>query len=405
MKRNRLRLRKENKWLNGALPALLIHSCIGSVYCWSLFKGDIARAMSVPVSDIEAAFMIAIFCLGMSAAFGGRFVEKNVRWSSLVSTCCFSAGLVGSVLAIYSASPWLLFLTYGVLMGIGLGIGYIAPVKTLMIWFKKTPGLATGIAISGFGLSKALFSPFIEWCVPRNGIGITLLAMAFISIICMLLATFVIRKPSGWVESMHKFSARDAVKMISDKKYLAIWFMFFTNITCGLVVISFEKNIVSTTTLAAHVALISSLSAAFNTLGRFGYATLSDYFRKKTVIYTFILGSCLIACLLVITSGLSAPSALLILWVVNLGYGGGFSTLPNILHSQFGLTRLSTIHGLTLSAWAWASVASYIITQVFIYRMGYDFRETCMILGILYTLAFALSFYARSGKEEETAAH
>lgn len=386
---------KENKWINGALPALLIHSCIGSVYCWSLFKGDIAKAMNIPVSEIEAAFMIAIFCLGMSAAFGGRFVEKNVRWSSLVSTCCFSAGLVGSVLSIYWGNKWLLFLSYGIMMGIGLGIGYISPVKTLMIWFKSTPGLATGIAISGFGLSKALFSPFIEWSVPLNGINVTLLSMAFISIVCMLIATFFIKKPAAWVESSHKFSVKDAIEVITDRKYLTIWFMFFTNITCGLVIISFEKNIVSSTSLASSIAIISSASAAFNTLGRFGYATFSDYFKQKTVIYTIILFSSLAACLIVVFTGLSWVSALIILWVVNLGYGGGFSTLPNILHGQFGLARLSTIHGLALSAWAWASVASYIISQVFIYRMGYGFEDTCMILGGLYAIAFLLSFYSR----------
>lgn len=387
-----LSLKNENRWLNGAIPALLIHSCIGSVYCWSLIKGSISTAMSVSVSSIEAAFMLAIFCLGMSAAFGGSFVEKNVRWSSLISAVCFSSGLIGSVLSIHLGSPWLLFLTYGVLMGIGLGIGYISPVKTLMLWFKDNPGLATGIAISGFGLSKVLFSPFIEWCIPKAGIEVTLLSMSFISILSMLLATFLIKKPSGWIESTNRFSLTELFSIIKRKDYILTWLMFFTNITCGLVIISFEKNIItSTVLLSGYIALISSLSAGFNTLGRFGYATSSDYIQKKYLIYLIIFISSFIVCFLVYFLGLTWWTSLLMILIVNMGYGGGFSTLPILLKSRFGMEKISTIHGLTLSAWAWASVASFGITQIFIYKLGFDFNKVSLILSGMYLLMFLFS--------------
>lgn len=387
-----LSLKNENRWLNGAIPALLIHSCIGSVYCWSLIKGSISTAMSVSVSSIEAAFMLAIFCLGMSAAFGGSFVEKNVRWSSLISAVCFSSGLIGSVLSIHLGSSWLLFLTYGVLMGVGLGIGYISPVKTLMLWFKDNPGLATGIAISGFGLSKVLFSPFIEWCIPKAGIEVTLLSMSFISILSMLLATFLIKKPSGWIESTNRFSLTELFSIIKKKDYILTWLMFFTNITCGLVIISFEKNIItSTVLLSGYIALISSLSAGFNTLGRFGYATSSDYIQKKYLIYSIIFISSFIVCFMVYSLGLTWWTSLLMILIVNMGYGGGFSTLPILLKSRFGMEKISTIHGLTLSAWAWASVASFGITQIFIYKLGFDFNKVSLILSGMYLLMFLFS--------------
>ncbi len=152
-----------NKWMRGAIPALFLHSCIGSVYCWSLLKGNIAQEMGIEVYQIEFAFSLAIFFLGMSAALGGRFVEKAVKLSSMLSCLCFASGLLLSVLAIRMQSPLGFMLSYGCLMGIGLGLGYLSPVKTLMLWFNRHKGLATGIAISGFGLSKVLFSPFIEW--------------------------------------------------------------------------------------------------------------------------------------------------------------------------------------------------------------------------------------------------
>ena len=196
----------ENKWIRAAIPALLIHSCIGSVYCWSLLKGDIAQEMGCTVSQIELAFSLAIFFLGMSAAFGGRFVERNVKISSLCSTIFFASGLLLSCLSIKLQSIWGLMISYGGIMGIGLGLGYLSPVKTLMLWFKEHKGLATGIAISGFGLSKVLFSPYIEWCNSEYNIYYTLSSMAGISIILMTTTVILIRKPWGWREPKTKLN-------------------------------------------------------------------------------------------------------------------------------------------------------------------------------------------------------
>ena len=150
-----------NKWIRGAIPALLIHCSIGSVYCWSLFKNDISTLMGIETP--EWAFSLAIFFLGMSAAFGGKLVEKNVTKSALVSTILFVIGMIGTGIAIQLGLPWLVYLSYGCIMGIGLGIGYLTPVKTLMMWFSENKGLATGIAITGFGLAKVIASPLIDY--------------------------------------------------------------------------------------------------------------------------------------------------------------------------------------------------------------------------------------------------
>ena len=152
----------ENKWVRGAIPALFIHCSIGTVYCWSQLKDEIALSINCPTSEIEWAFSLAIFFLGMSAAFGGNLVEKNVKHSATLSAICFGLGMIGTSASIALNSILGVLTCYGCLMGIGLGIGYLTPVKTLMMWFSEHKGLATGIAITGFGLAKVIASPIIE---------------------------------------------------------------------------------------------------------------------------------------------------------------------------------------------------------------------------------------------------
>ena len=145
----------ENRWVRAVIPALLIHISIGTVYCWSVFKQLIADQMHVAPGIVEWGFSLAIFFLGMSAAFLGPFVEKDIKKSALISTVCFVCGFAGTGVSI--AAGWLpgVFIFYGVIMGIGLGVGYLTPVKNLMLWFADNKGLATGIAVAGFGLAKA----------------------------------------------------------------------------------------------------------------------------------------------------------------------------------------------------------------------------------------------------------
>lgn len=155
-----------NKWTRAAIPALLLHSSIGTVYCWTLFEGAIKTALTeagASVSAIAWAFSLAIFFLGMSAAFLGDFVEKDIHKASLIAAICFAVGVAGTGLAIKLHSQVLVILFYGVIMGIGLGLGYLSPVKTLMLWFKDNKGLATGLAVAGFGAAKMIFSPIITF--------------------------------------------------------------------------------------------------------------------------------------------------------------------------------------------------------------------------------------------------
>ena len=384
--------------MRAAIPALLIHACIGSVYCWSLLKGDIATEVGCSVKEIEFAFSLAIFFLGMSAAFGGRFVEKNVTAASVVSCTCFSTGLLLTVLSIYSQWVMGIMLSYGCLMGIGLGIGYLAPVKTLMLWFKEHKGLATGIAISGFGLSKVLFSPYIEWCSANYGVCMTLATMSVISIFSMLTAAYLIKKPSYWVEPYVKWKLKDYLQVVKNGTYMKIWFVFYINITCGLALIAFEKNIAVAVGITA-VGLLSSLTAFFNTTGRFGYSTLSDYTENKQTIYKILLFSSVLVMLLGVAFGSSMIVIVLMLCVINAGYGGGFSTLPTLLQSKFGMEKISTIHGLALSAWAWAGLSGNQLSNLIINQWGKSYVVLYCVLAVLYLAALLVTFSIPKNKE------
>ena len=379
----------ENKWFRAAIPALLIHVCIGSVYCWSLLKGNIAEAIRCSVSSIEFAFSLAIFFLGMSAAFGGRFVEKNVKFASLVSCFCFCTGLLCSILSIWNQSVVGIMLSYGCLMGVGLGIGYLSPVKTLMLWFSEHKGLATGIAISGFGLSKVLFSPFIEWCNEAHGVVTTLAIMALVSAVSMILAAVLIRKPKDWVEPDVSWKISDYMHIIKNSTYLKIWFVFYLNITCGLALISFEKSIGQTVGVAS-IAALASLTAFFNTAGRFGYSTLSDWFVRKENIYKIIFATSCIAMLFGSVYMLMIV-VIVMLCVINAGYGGGFSTLPTLLQSKFGMDKISTIHGLALSAWAWAGLSGNQLSNLIINKLEMPYTNLFIVLTVLYGVAYLIT--------------
>lgn len=381
-----------NKWIRGAIPALLIHCSIGTVYCWSLLRDNIAQSLGSSNNIIEWAFSLAIFFLGMSAAFGGNLVEKNVKYSAILSTICFTLGMVGTGISISLGSTIGVLLCYGCLMGIGLGIGYLTPVKTLMMWFTRYKGLATGIAITGFGLAKVIASPLIEYLLSITTVENTFYILSAIYAVIMTIGALLIHKPEFGKELKgESFNLKESIQFILNKKYLAIWFVFYLNITCGLALISQEKPILNEFGLGVFVALIASCTAALNAIGRFGYSTISDKLKDRSTIYSIIFTTCIIAMILFIVSICYMPiliSTIIIIALLtcNAGYGGGFSTLPSLLSDKFGMKNVSVIHGFALSAWAWAGLSgnqlgNYIITN-------YGYIELFLILSILYLIAF-----------------
>jgi OFA family oxalate/formate antiporter-like MFS transporter len=281
-------------------------------------------------------------------------------------------------------------------MGIGLGTGYLTPVKTLMMWFYEHKGLATGIAITGFGLAKVIASPIIQALLEVTSIENLFYILGASYCVLMSIGAALIKKPEGMMAEMkgESFNLKESLKFILNPKYLAIWFVFYLNITCGLALISQEKPIVSEVGLLGMVALIASLTAALNALGRFGYATISDTLRDRGVVYFAIFLSSAIFTLLGgigMIANLSTPVLIIgMLLVCNAGYGGGFSTLPALLNDKFGMKNVSVIHGFALSAWAWAGLSGNQLGNWMITTYGYP--ELLWILTGLYSVAMVVTW-------------
>lgn len=369
---------RENKWIRGAIPALLLHCSIGTVYCWSLFSQEIGDHIGFSKSATEWAFSFAIFFLGMSAAFLGSFVEKDIHKASLIATFCFAGGMAGTGFFIWYGGNHKgsllsligIYICYGFIMGCGLGTGYLSPVKTLMLWFQDRKGLATGLAVAGFGAAKAIASPIMEKLLASVGVYMMFYILAAVYFVMMFVGHLLLKKPAGWHEPTGKDKGPGTFEVIKSKpitNYIGIWLMFYLNITCGLALISQEKAIVKCIGLGATVGIISTVSAIFNAGGRLGFSAIADGMNDRNTVYKIIfIISIVLTGLAVVTKGIvnanATGSVVLIIFVlalvfmVNAGYGGGFSNVPNLLSDHYGMSNISAIHGLTLSAWGVAGL-------------------------------------------------
>ncbi len=378
-------MKTQNKWICAAIPALLLHCSIGTVYCWSIFSQEIADYIGFSKGATEWAFSFAIFFLGMSAAFLGNVVEKDIHKSSLIAAICFAAGMAGTGFFIFYGGNYYaangtgsilaligIYVCYGFIMGIGLGTGYLSPVKTLMLWFEDRKGLATGLAVAGFGAAKAIASPIMQAMLNNLGAGgiyKMFWILAAVYFIMMFSGHILLRKPADWHEPQKKEKGQSMMAVIKSRpiaNYIGIWLMFYINITCGLALISQEKMIVKCIGLAGMAGLIATISAVFNAGGRLGFSAWADTMKDRNTIYKLIfILSIVFTGIVILTGGIkngAEGNVLLValvlglIFVVNAGYGGGFSNVPTLLSDHYGMGNISAIHGLTLSAWAIAGL-------------------------------------------------
>ena len=402
----------------------------------------------------EWAFSFAIFFLGMSAAFLGNVVEKDIHRSSLIAAICFAAGMAGtgffiwyggkqyaatgqgSVLALIG-----IYVCYGFIMGIGLGTGYLSPVKTLMLWFEDRKGLATGLAVAGFGAAKAIASPIMQALLKslgKNGIWQMFLILAAVYFVMMFVGHLLLAKPAGWHEPAKQEKGQKAIDVIKTKPvvFVGIWLMFYLNITCGLALISQEKMIINCIGLGNMVGILTAITAVFNAGGRLGFSAWADTMKDRNTIYKIIFILSIAATGLVIATqaitkqGSSTINGaagsmfltilvLILLFVVNAGYGGGFSNVPTLLSDHYGMGNISAIHGITLSAWAIAGltgnqVATLIVNKVdswdkitvdgheySISPVGY--QSVLYLTIVLYVISLLISFFMVSGRQKKQA--
>ncbi|NLT26030.1 MAG: OFA family MFS transporter [Microbacteriaceae bacterium] len=395
-----------NRWL---IPpaALAVHLSIGQAYATSVYKTSLVEHFETSQTAIGVIFSIAIVMLGLSAAVMGTWVDRNgPRKAMFVSMLCWVSGFAIGSLGIATKQLWLVYFGYGFIGGIGLGIGYISPVSTLIKWFPDRPGLATGLAIMGFGggamvaspISRQLMSLYDPSYDPgdsasvASGEALTLLFLTLggIYLIMMTIGVINVRiphpdwKPEGWTPPK-----RDEKSMITDKSVSAknairtpqfwfLWIVLFTNVTAGIGILEqaspmiqdfFREGGVSAIGVSAAAGFVGLLSL-FNMAGRFVWSSTSDRIGRKPI-YTIYLGVGMLMFAGLALFGHTSIALFVALAAVALSfYGGGFATIPAYLRDLFGTYQVGAIHGRLLTAWSAAGVAGPLIINGFLDAQG-----------------------------------
>jgi len=360
-------------------------------------------------SQVQLTFSIAILFLGLSAAFLGHFVEKyGPRKSGLLAALFFGTGVIGSGFAVGASSLPLLYLFYGAIGGIGLGLGYIAPVSTLVKWFPDRRGLATGLAIMGFGFAAAISSPIMEVLITSVGIEKTFFILGVSYLTIMILSSLYLEKPeegwspagfeekikSGKVEQKHDLAQLTANESVKTKRFYYLWLMLFINVTCGIAILSAAKPLaidsIGMTTVQA-AALVGVLGI-FNGAGRLGWAAISDYIgRPNTYTTFFVIQIALFALLPFTTNAIIFQVALAIIYTC---YGGGFASIPAYIADIFGTKQLGAIHGYILTAWSAAGIAGPMFAAWMKDTTG-SYESSLLFFAGLFVIALIISILIR----------
>jgi MFS family permease len=374
--------------------ALSIHLCIGQAYAFNVFNKPLSLLLggakpapgdwSIP--SLGWIFSIAIICLGLSAAIFGRWVESGgPRRAMFASACCFGAGFLVSALGVQIHQLWLLYLGYGVLGGIGLGLGYIAPVSTLIKWFPDRPGMATGLAIMGFGGGALIGAPLAVSLMTHfktatdAGVWQTLVVMGVIYFVFMMFGMFIVRVPAeGWRPAGYVARAAEG-RMVTrghvdvntatrTPQFYLLWIVLCFNVTAGIGVLGQASLMiqevfpdrVSAVTAGGFVGLLS----LFNMGGRFFWSSISDLIgRQATYAVFFLLGIVLYALVPSLGHLGNLPLFVLCYGVILSMYGGGFATIPAYLKDLFGTLHVGAIHGRLLTAWSTAGILGPVLVN------------------------------------------
>jgi MFS family permease len=395
-----------SRWL---IPpaALAIHLCIGQAYATSVYKNALVAHFGTGLTAIGIIFSIAIVMLGLSAAVMGTWVERAGPRAAMFTAACFwgSGFLIGS-LGIATTQLWLVYLGYGFIGGIGLGIGYISPVSTLIKWFPDRPGLATGMAIMGFGggaliaspLSRQLMALYDPAYDPTNkdsvasggAVAALFLTLGIVYFIVMMFGVFTVKVPApGWqpagfdpaklktkpLVTTANVSAANAIK---TPQFWLLWTVLFCNVTAGIGILEqaspmiqdfFRDGGESSVADAAAAAFVGMLSL-FNMAGRFAWSSTSDFLGRRPT-YVMYLGVGMILYVLLALTGHTATAVFVLLAGVIISfYGGGFATVPAYLRDLFGTYQVGAIHGRLLTAWSAAGVAGPLIINGFLDAQG-----------------------------------
>ena len=442
---------KKNRWLIAA-SAVGIHLSIGSIYAYSAWQMPLENTLGWSTAETSLGFSVAIFFLGLTAAFMARHVELlGARLSGLLSAVFFSLGLLGSGLAVWMEWLWLFYVCFGVLSGIGLGIGYIAPLATLVRWFPERRGVATGMAIMGFGFGGLVCAQFIDWWVPVQGevalhkevspreyavaleaedevalaamvytgnawesgmvqvdqgaepyrieviyrkrdVSAAFLCLGLVYAVVMALSALYITPPEQYsVESSATEGGISLSDLLRSPAFYGLWSMLFINVTCGITVIATAKKLgyeMVGLSLDQASLLVMGISV-FNGLGRIFWAAVSDKMgRPNTFILFFMIQFVAFPLLANLTT---SPLAFMgVTFLILTCYGGGFATMPAYVSDLFGVKRMPVVYGLILTAWSLAGIVGPMF-GAYIYERTQSYQMSLYLFGATFLVALGIA--------------
>jgi MFS family permease len=407
-----------NRWL--VVPsALFVHLCIGQVYAFNVFNKPMSMLIGIDhaapgdwtLPSLGWIFSLAIVFLGLSAAFGGTWLEKvGPRKTMSLSACCFGSGFIFSALGIYWHQLWMIYLGYGVVGGIGLGLGYVSPVATLIRWFPDKRGMATGLAIMGFGGGALIGAPLAVNLMhyfsstTSNGVYQTFTVMGIVYFLIILLGALTIRIPPEKKQPQNldqpelksstcQIHIRSDVALKTPQFWL-MWLVLFCNVTAGIGVLGqaslmIQEVFQNKVTVMGAALFVGGLSL-FNMFGRFFWAFASDFLgRKNTYLVFFIFGAFLYVMIPYLGDNGHLILFITCYFIILSMYGGGFSTIPAYLADVFGTHHVGAIHGRLLTAWSVAGIIGPVLVNYI--------REYQINHGVIKADAYNITMYIMAG--------
>ena len=392
-----------------AVAGVVMQVALGAVYAWSVFRIPLTQAFGWTISEVTLTFTIAIFVLGF-AAFGGGLWMRRVGPRTVAIAAGLMYGMGVFLASLADGRLWWMYGSYGLMGGIGLGLGYIVPVATLVKWFPDRRGMITGIAVAGFGAGALITAPIATRLISERGALSTFAVLGVVYLVAVTGAGWFMQNPPagytppGWTPSAAQQKQRSAKvytlqEALATWQWYGLWALLFLNTTAGIAIISQAAPMAEEITgvsAATAAGLVGAISIA-NGAGRFLWASLSDMIGRRTVfLIMFPLQGLLFALLPTVES---FAGFTVLACVILLCYGGGFGTLPAFAADRFGAENVGSIYGLMLTAWSFAGVLGPMLIAALRERTGQYGDALYVIAGLMFISTIIPALLGRTGHE------
>jgi OFA family oxalate/formate antiporter-like MFS transporter len=389
-------MRTLNRWVIAA-AGVLMQVALGAVYAWSVFRAPLVKQFGWSISEVTLTFTISIFVLGLAAFFGGLWLNHHgPRVVAITGGILYGLGVF---LASFSANKlWWLYLSYGLIGGIGLGLSYIVPVAVLVKWFPDRRGLITGVAVGGFGAGALVTAPVVTRLIEGVGVLSTFAYLGIAYLIVTVVASLFMQnppegwRPLGWTPTASQTSQRSRSdytlgQALRTWQWYALWLLLFLNTFAGISIISqeapiFQELVGVSTVVAASMVGIASIG---NAVGRVFWAWVSDLISRRATFFVMFVVQVLLFWFLPTIAAVTSMT--IFTFVVLMCYGGGFGTMPAFAADYFGSKNVGPIYGLMLTAWGCASAVGPLL-------IAYMRQTTGSYRGALHVIAGVMAVSA-----------